>query len=123
MPRGSYVGFFARKHNVATQGQPCRRRGRSHIFRRFRPSTPLARVRYAEGSSPVVSSKLQNFFGMLEAPTVAAGAKTCVVELLAPNGRPAALTEDLAGFWKEGYRLVRKDLRGRYPKHDWPESP
>ena len=60
---------------------------------------------------------------MQEGPTVAAGAVTCRVELLAPNGRPAALTENLGTFWKEGYALVRKDLRGRYPKHDWPESP
>jgi ATP-dependent helicase HrpB len=86
------------------------------------PNGKNARVRYEEGSAPVISSKLQNFFGMTEAPTVASGAQTCVVELLAPNGRPAARTENLAGFWKEGYLRVRKDLRGRYPKHDWPES-
>jgi ATP-dependent helicase HrpB len=87
------------------------------------PSGRGARVRYEEGASPVVSSKLQDFFGMTEAPTVAAGAIRCRVELLAPNGRPAALTDDLASFWKEGYSIVRKDLRGRYPKHDWPENP
>lgn len=87
------------------------------------PCGRRARIRYEEGSDPVISSKLQDFFGMQEAPAVAAGARRCVVELLAPNGRPAALTEDLERFWKEGYPLVRKDLRGRYPKHDWPETP
>jgi ATP-dependent helicase HrpB len=87
------------------------------------PNGKRARVRYEEGGAPVVSSKLQNFFGMTESPTVAGGNVSCVVECLAPNGRPAALTEDLATFWKEGYPLVRKDLRGRYPKHDWPETP
>ena len=60
---------------------------------------------------------------MKEAPTVAGGAVRCRVEMLAPNGRPAALTEDLAGFWKGAYAQVRKDLKGRYPKHDWPENP
>jgi ATP-dependent helicase HrpB len=85
------------------------------------PNGRHARVRYEEGSPPVISSKLQDFFGMTEAPTVAAGEIRCTVELLAPNGRPAALTDDLARFWKNGYELVRKDLKGRYPKHDWPE--
>jgi len=87
------------------------------------PNGKRARVRYEEGSPPVVSSKLQNFFGLEEAPTLAAGAVLCRVELLAPNGRPAQLTDDLRSFWTHGYPLVRKDLKGRYPKHDWPETP
>ena len=87
------------------------------------PNGRKARVRYEDGSPPTISSKLQDFFGMSEAPKVAGGAVSCSVELLAPNRRPAALTDNLARFWKEGYPLVRKDLKGRYPKHDWPESP
>jgi ATP-dependent helicase HrpB len=87
------------------------------------PNGRGARVRYEEGAAPVVASKLQDFFGMNEAPAVAGGQVTCRVEFLAPNGRPAALTDDLRGFWKSGYTLVRKDLKGRYPKHDWPENP
>lgn len=86
------------------------------------PNGRKARVRYEEGAPPVVSSKLQDFFGMNAAPTVAGGAVTCRVELLAPNQRPAALTDDLASFWKNGYAMVRKDLKGRYPKHEWPEE-
>jgi len=87
------------------------------------PNGRRARIRYEEGNSPVVSSKLQDFFGMKEAPCVAGGAVRCRVEMLAPNGRPAALTDELSGFWKGAYALVRKDLKGRYPKHDWPEIP
>ncbi len=87
------------------------------------PNGRRARVRYEEGAPPVVSSKLQDFLGMRQAPLVAGGRVPCRVELLAPNGRPAALTDDLATFWKGNYTLVRKDLKGRYPKHDWPENP
>lgn len=85
------------------------------------PNGRNAKVRYEEGSSPVISSKLQDFFGMKESPKVAGGQVACIVEMLAPNGRPAALTEDLKNFWENGYTLVRKELKGRYPKHDWPE--
>ena len=95
-----------------------------HMPQRIKlPNGKNARVRYEEGSAPILSSKLQNFFGMKESPVIAGGAMSCKIELLAPNGRPAALTDDLTSFWKEGYLLVRKDLRGRYPKHDWPETP
>jgi ATP-dependent helicase HrpB len=87
------------------------------------PCGRRARVRYEEGAPPTVSSKLQDFFGMKTAPAVAAGAIPCRIEFLAPNNRPCALTEDLAGFWTGAYQLVRKDLKGRYPKHDWPENP
>lgn len=86
------------------------------------PNGRSARVRYEEGGAPVVSSKLQDFFEMKEGPKVAGGQVACKVEMLAPNGRPAALTDDLQNFWKNGYALVRKDLKGRYPKHDWPEK-
>jgi ATP-dependent helicase HrpB len=87
------------------------------------PNGRRAQVRYEEGSPPVVSSKLQDFFGLNETPRIAGGEVICRVELLAPNRRPAALTDQLDRFWKEGYGLVRKDLKGRYPKHDWPETP
>lgn len=84
------------------------------------PNGRQARVRYEEGAPPIVSSKLQDFLGMIESPKVAGGHVACKVELLAPNGRPAALTEDLQRFWETGYPMVRKELKGRYPKHEWP---
>ncbi|MEX2606050.1 MAG: ATP-dependent helicase HrpB [Kiritimatiellia bacterium] len=84
------------------------------------PNGRQARVRYEEGGPPIISSKLQDFMGMTESPKVAGGQISCKVELLAPNGRPAALTEDLQSFWENGYPLVRKELKGRYPKHEWP---
>ena len=59
----------------------------------------------------------------IEHPTIADGAIAVRVHLLAPNGRDAQVTEDLPTFWRGSYALVRKDLRGRYPKHDWPEDP
>jgi ATP-dependent helicase HrpB len=84
------------------------------------PNGRQARVRYEEGAPPVISSKLQDFLGMTESPRVGGGQIPCKIELLAPNGRPAALTEDLKSFWENGYPLVRKELKGRYPKHNWP---
>ncbi|MGA0332686.1 MAG: ATP-dependent helicase HrpB, partial [Kiritimatiellia bacterium] len=78
------------------------------------PGGRSARVRYEAEGVPVISAKLQDFFGLQESPCVAAGAVRCKVELLAPNGRPAALTDDLKSFWQNGYPLVRKDLKGRY---------
>ncbi|MCH8512855.1 MAG: ATP-dependent helicase HrpB [Kiritimatiellae bacterium] len=86
------------------------------------PCGRKARVRYEEGSPPVISSMIQDFFGMTEAPKVAGDTVPCRVELLAPNRRPAQLTDDLKSFWANGYPLLRKELKGRYPKHNWPES-
>jgi ATP-dependent helicase HrpB len=72
---------------------------------------------------PVLAVKLQELFGWHKAPALAGGRVPLVVHLLSPAGRPAAVTADLASFWREGYRAVRAELRGRYPKHPWPEDP
>ena len=87
------------------------------------PCGRQARVRYEEGAPPIVSSMIQDFFGMQHPPTVAGDKISCSIELLAPNRRPAQLTDDLRSFWTNGYPLLRKELKGRYPKHAWPESP
>ncbi|MFI1399827.1 ATP-dependent helicase HrpB [Streptomyces sp. NPDC020681] len=84
------------------------------------PSGSRIRVDYG-GAQPVLAVKLQELFGLRETPTVAG--VPVLVHLLSPAGRPAAVTADLASFWKAGYRSVRAELRGRYPKHPWPEDP
>ncbi|AVZ72416.1 ATP-dependent helicase HrpB [Streptomyces lunaelactis] len=84
------------------------------------PSGSRIRVEYG-GPQPVLAVKLQELFGLRETPTVSG--VPVLVHLLSPAGRPAAVTADLASFWKGGYRSVRAELRGRYPKHPWPEDP
>ncbi|WP_327217666.1 ATP-dependent helicase HrpB [Streptomyces cyaneofuscatus] len=84
------------------------------------PSGSRIRVEYG-GEQPVLAVKLQELFGLSETPT-AAGVPV-LVHLLSPAGRPAAVTADLASFWQDGYKAVRAELRGRYPKHPWPEDP
>ncbi|MGW2392626.1 ATP-dependent helicase HrpB [Streptomyces lydicamycinicus] len=86
------------------------------------PSGSRVRVDYG-GAQPVLAVKLQELFGRQESPRVAGGRVPVLVHLLSPAGRPAAVTADLASFWRDGYRSVRAELRGRYPKHPWPEDP
>jgi ATP-dependent helicase HrpB len=86
------------------------------------PSGSRVRVDYS-GERPVLAVKLQELFGWDAAPSLAGGRVPLVVHLLSPAGRPAAVTADLASFWREGYKAVRAELRGRYPKHPWPEDP
>ena len=75
------------------------------------------------GGPPVLAVKLQELFGARTTPTVLDGRLAVTVHLLTPAGRPAAITQDLAGFWERSYPEVRKELRGRYPRHPWPEDP
>ncbi|PCG83937.1 ATP-dependent helicase HrpB [Streptomyces sp. WZ.A104] len=84
------------------------------------PSGSRIRVEYG-GEQPVLAVKLQELFGLAETPRVAG--VPVLVHLLSPAGRPAAVTADLASFWQDGYKAVRAELRGRYPKHPWPEDP
>ncbi|WP_216915109.1 MULTISPECIES: ATP-dependent helicase HrpB [unclassified Synechococcus] len=86
------------------------------------PSGRRVPLDYGSGT-PVLAVKLQEMFGCLEGPTVLDGRLPVRVELLSPAGRPAAVTSDLAGFWSQGYAEVRRELRGRYPRHPWPEDP
>ncbi|MFQ6193505.1 ATP-dependent helicase HrpB [Streptomyces sp. NPDC000405] len=86
------------------------------------PSGSRIRVDYG-GEQPVLAVKLQELFGLHETPRVAGGRVPVLVHLLSPAGRPAAVTADLASFWRDGYRSVRAELRGRYPRHPWPEDP
>ncbi|EGX60756.1 ATP-binding RNA helicase [Streptomyces zinciresistens K42] len=85
------------------------------------PSGSRVRVDYGDPAQPVLAVKLQEMFGLQESPAVAG--VPLLVHLLSPAGRPAAVTADLASFWKDGYKGVRAELRGRYPRHPWPEDP
>jgi ATP-dependent helicase HrpB len=71
----------------------------------------------------VIAVRLQEMFGLAETPRIAGGRVVLTLHLLSPAHRPVQVTRDLAGFWRSSYFEVRKDLRGRYPKHPWPEDP
>ena len=72
---------------------------------------------------PVLAVRIQEMFGLSKTPSIADGQLPLVLHLLSPAGRPAQVTRDLASFWQNGYPEVKKELKGRYPKHDWPDDP
>ncbi|MBL0322372.1 MAG: ATP-dependent helicase HrpB [Ignavibacteria bacterium] len=80
-------------------------------------------IDYADPERPTVSVRLQFMFGVKRTPTVAMGNVPLTIELLSPADRPIQVTKDLAGFWQGSYVHVRKEMKGRYPKHNWPEHP
>ncbi|HEY4129647.1 MAG TPA: ATP-dependent helicase C-terminal domain-containing protein, partial [Gemmatimonadaceae bacterium] len=80
-------------------------------------------VDYADPAAPSLAVRIQEVFGLTESPRIMAGRVPITMELLSPAHRPVQVTRDLSGFWRTSYFDVRKDLRGRYPKHEWPEDP
>lgn len=80
-------------------------------------------IDYSDPDAPSVSVRIQEVFGLAESPRVLRGRVPLTMELLSPAHRPVQVTRDLAGFWRTSYFDVRKDLRGRYPKHEWPDNP
>jgi ATP-dependent helicase HrpB len=84
---------------------------------------PLRYGESAPGDPPVLAVRVQQMFGVAETPTVAGGRVPVTLHLLSPADRPVQVTSDLAGFWAGSWRDVRKDMAGRYPKHDWPDHP
>ena len=87
------------------------------------PSGRQVKLEYAEDGSVSASVKLQELFGLAETPRVGPRREPVLLALLAPNGRPVQMTRDLRSFWDRTYPEVRKELRGRYPKHPWPDDP
>ncbi len=87
------------------------------------PSGSRLPIDYSLEGGPVLAVRLQEVFGLAESPTVANGTVPVVMHLLSPAHRPVQVTTDLASFWATGYADVRRELRGRYPKHHWPEDP
>jgi ATP-dependent helicase HrpB len=80
-------------------------------------------IDYSDPETPVLAVRLQELFGETNTPVIADGRVPLTLHLLSPARRPVQVTRDLGGFWRSSYHEVRKDLRGRYPKHDWPEDP
>ena len=74
-------------------------------------------------ASPVLAVKLQELFGLAQTPRVADGRVPLTIHLLSPGGRPLQVTQDLAGFWERTYPEVKKEMKGRYPRHPWPDDP
>jgi ATP-dependent helicase HrpB len=87
------------------------------------PSGRRVRLEYRDDGSVLASVKLQELFGLADSPRIGAAEAPLTFSLLAPNGRPVQTTRDLRSFWDRTYPEVRKQLRGRYPKHPWPEDP
>jgi len=87
------------------------------------PSGVRARIDYGNPTAPVLAVKLQEMFGLTTTPRVLGGRVPLTLHLLSPSHRPVQVTQDLESFWKTGYAEVRKELRARYPKHKWPDSP
>jgi ATP-dependent helicase HrpB len=87
------------------------------------PSGSRIPIDYSDPLAPVVAVRLQEMFGAVETPRLMRGRVALTIHLLSPASRPVQVTKDLASFWRQGYFDVRRDLRGRYPKHYWPEDP
>jgi len=87
------------------------------------PSGSHIAIDYLDGEVPTLSVRLQEMFGLNQTPSVAAGRLPLLLKLLSPARRPVQITRDLVSFWNRGYHDVKKDLKGRYPKHYWPEDP
>jgi ATP-dependent helicase HrpB len=87
------------------------------------PSGSRVALDYSSGDQPILAVKLQELFGLAETPTIAGGRVKVLLHLLSPARRPVQITQDLKGFWNTGYPLVKKDLKGRYPRHPWPDDP
>ncbi len=87
------------------------------------PSGQSRRLEYAAGEPPVLAVKLQELFGLADTPRVGGGRIPVTLHLLSPAGRPIQVTQDLKGFWERTYPEVRRELKGRYPRHPWPDDP
>jgi ATP-dependent helicase HrpB len=87
------------------------------------PTGTMLAIDYEAEQGPTIAVRLQELFGLNTHPSVAKGKVPLVLELLSPAQRPVQVTRDLPGFWRGSYAAVRSDLRGRYPRHPWPEDP
>jgi ATP-dependent helicase HrpB len=82
-----------------------------------------AKISYPAEGDPFIAVRVQHLIGTWNTPTICADRQPLLVHICAPNQRPWQMTKDLASFWASGYKQMKKDLAGRYPRHDWPEDP
>jgi ATP-dependent helicase HrpB len=87
------------------------------------PSGSRVPLRYTIEASPVLAVRLQEMFGLADTPKICGGRVAVMLHLLSPAQRPVQITDDLAGFWERTYPDVKRELKGRYPKHYWPDDP
>ena len=87
------------------------------------PTGSAIAIDYAAGEGPKLSIRVQELFGLDRHPTIAGGRVPLVVELLSPAHRPVQVTRDLPGFWRGSYAAVKAEMKGRYPRHPWPDNP
>ncbi len=87
------------------------------------PTGTRAKIDYRDDNAPVASMRMQEVFGLAATPKIGGGRVPVTFKLLSPAHRPLQVTRDLASFWRNAYVDVRKDMRGRYPRHYWPENP
>ena len=130
----AWIGGFTRREHFArldlgnalrsrlsyAQGQILSREAPTHFTV---PSGSHVPIDYLDGEAPTLSVRLQEMFGSTQTPSIAAGRVPLLLKLLSPARRPVQITRDLVSFWNRGYHEVKKDLKGRYPKHYWPEDP
>jgi ATP-dependent helicase HrpB len=103
---------------------PLRRRLDTEAPTHFEaPTGTHAAIDYEAAAGPTISIRLQELFGLDRHPAIAGGRIPLVIELLSPGHRPVQVTRDLPGFWRGSYAAVRSEMRGRYPRHPWPENP
>ncbi|MGA0807347.1 MAG: ATP-dependent helicase C-terminal domain-containing protein, partial [Pseudohongiellaceae bacterium] len=87
------------------------------------PSGLERAIDYQQGQAPVLAVKLQELFGLAETPRIAGGRVPLTLHLLSPGGKPLQITQDLRSFWQNTYPDVKKEMKGRYPRHPWPDDP
>jgi len=103
---------------------PLRRRMEAEAPTHFlAPSGSHVAIDYEAEEGPKISVRVQELFGLDRHPTIAAGRVPLVIELLSPAHRPVQITRDLPGFWRGSYAAVKTEMRGRYPRHPWPDDP
>ena len=87
------------------------------------PSGSRIRLDYTAGDIPVLAVRLQEMYGLTQTPSILDGTCPVMLHLLSPASRPVQITRDLGGFWRGAYAEVKKEMKGRYPKHYWPDNP